>query len=107
MLRPCLTCGTPTPKTRCPLHTSEKERTRPSRRVLGRYDTRYLKLREIVLREQPWCTECLAPDTEGNPLQADHVVPLQRGGKNVRSNMQTLCRACNAAKRDRLTQRVG
>lgn len=102
MLRPCLDCGEPSPRTRCPTHTTAHERTRPSRRVLGRYDTKHNRLRAIVLREQPWCSECKAPDTEANPLQADHIVPHQWGGKNVRSNYQTLCRACNAAKRDRL-----
>ena len=105
MLRPCLDCGEPSPRTRCPAHASAQEARRPSRRVLGRYDTRYEKLRAATLREQPWCSECRVPHTDANPLTADHIVPLGRGGKNVRSNMQTLCRACNSAKRDRI--RVG
>ena len=112
MLRPCLgiegePCGELTPNTRCPTHAREWERSRPSRRVRGRYDTRYLKLRTLTLREQPWCTECRTPGTESNPLTADHIVPLQRGGRNVRSNMQTMCRACNSAKRDRLAAPKG
>jgi 5-methylcytosine-specific restriction endonuclease McrA len=102
MKRPCLTCGEPTDKARCPKHTSLQESRRPSRRVRGRYDTRHNKLRVVTLREQPWCSNCRTPGTEGNPLEADHIVPHQHGGKNVRSNYQTLCRRCNAAKRDRL-----
>ena len=111
MLRPCLgapgaPCGLPTPATRCPEHTRQMEARRPSRRIKGRYDTKHNKLREITLREQPWCSECRSPGTPDNPLQADHIVPHAWGGKNVRKNYQTLCRRCNAAKRDRmLTER--
>lgn len=68
----------------------------------GRYDTRHNKLRAITLREQPWCSICHTPGTATNPLEADHIRPHGKGGKNVRSNYQTLCRACNAAKRDRV-----
>ena len=105
--RPCLDCGEPTPNPRCPTHTAAKERTRPSRRAKGRYDSRHIELRARTLREQPWCSHCKAPDTPDNPLQADHIVPHQWGGKNVRSNYQTLCRRCNAAKRDRMVAPTG
>ena len=101
-MRPCLDCGEPTPSPRCPTHTREVEAARPSRRIKGRYDTRHNQLRKRTLREQPWCSVCHTPGSEANPLQADHILPHARGGKNVRSNYQTLCRACNAAKRDRV-----
>lgn len=110
MLRPCLgidgqPCGELTPSRRCPTHTREWERRRPSRRVLGRYDTRWQKLREIAIGNQPWCSHCKTPPSPGNPLTGDHIVPLSRGGRNVLSNVAVLCRRCNSAKRDRL--RVG
>jgi 5-methylcytosine-specific restriction protein A len=103
VLRPCLDCGTPSARTRCSDCQSMRERTRPSRRVLGRYDTKYLRLRKVAIRAQPWCSRCHTPGTEANPLTADHRVPLGLGGKNVMSNIDVLCRACNSAKRDRLT----
>lgn len=103
MLRPCLDCGEATTRTRCPAHTSVNEARRPSRRITGRYDAKHNRLRTIVLRQQPWCTQCRTPGSEANPLQADHIVPHQLGGRNVRSNYQTLCRACNASKRDRVS----
>ncbi len=107
ILRPCLgnegaPCGVLTTRSRCPSCQSAYEARRPSRRVKGRYDTTHNQLRKRTLREQPWCAKCHTPGDEDNPLQADHIVPHQLGGKNVRSNYQTLCRRCNAAKRDRL-----
>ena len=32
------------------------------------------------------------------PLEADHIVPLHRGGKDEWSNLQSLCKDCHAAK---------
>jgi 5-methylcytosine-specific restriction endonuclease McrA len=105
MLRPCLTCGEPSARTRCPACTATHEARRPSRRMKGRYDRLHDRLRAVTLREQPWCSICRTPGSEANPLQADHILPHQLGGKNVRGNYQTLCRSCNAAKRDRIEVR--
>jgi 5-methylcytosine-specific restriction endonuclease McrA len=41
---------------------------------------------------------CLACGDTGAPLQADHVVPLTRGGSNDIGNIQPLCGACNRKK---------
>ena len=35
---------------------------------------------------------------EKKPLEADHIVPLKKGGRNIIENLQPLCRACNAVK---------
>lgn len=34
--------------------------------------------------------------------EMDHMIPLAKGGKHVASNLQCLCRACNAWKSDKL-----
>lgn len=36
----------------------------------------------------------------GNAPELDHIVPLARGGKHVRKNVQLLCRNCNSQKGD-------
>ncbi len=41
---------------------------------------------------------CLACGTTTQPLCEDHVVPLYRGGADDISNIQPLCRVCNASK---------
>jgi len=100
--RPCLDCGTPSPRTPCPGCTPAREAQRPPRRAKGRYDTKWLKLRALVIRQKPWCAVCFSPGTPANPLTGDHVVALANGGRNVRANVQVLCLACNSAKRDRV-----
>lgn len=34
-------------------------------------------------------------------LSVDHIIPVSKGGRNHLDNYQTLCRACNSAKKDR------
>lgn len=43
---------------------------------------------------------CLACGADWELLEADHVVPLTQGGTNWISNIQPLCRSCNASKRE-------
>lgn len=49
---------------------------------------------EIYDRDGNACLYCGA----GEPLELDHVVPLARGGSDVVTNLQTLCRPCNRKK---------
>ncbi len=111
MLRPCLglpdtPCGELTPSRRCPAHTKAFEQLRPPRRVRGRYDSRWVKLRAIAIRRQPWCSGYERPPHPSDDLTGDHRVPLELGGKNELSNIDVLCRSCNAAKLDRLVAPV-
>lgn len=47
-----------------------------------------------ALRMRLVCRYCQAT----RRIQADHIIPLSRGGLDCRHNLQPLCRACNARK---------
>ena len=44
------------------------------------------------------CAECGSTEN----IEADHVVPISRGGQHSIGNLQALCRSCNSSKNDRL-----
>ena len=54
--------------------------------------------REMVFMRDMY--RCLACGSEAD-LTVDHIVPSQDGGSDAFSNLQTLCRGCNARKSDR------
>ena len=55
---------------------------------------------EILKRAGGRCELCGVSHDEV-PLDVDHIVPRAKGGDNDPSNLQVLCRTCNAQKRDR------
>lgn len=50
-----------------------------------------MRLREVVLIEEPVCAICLRQPSQ----QVDHIVPLCKGGDDSRSNLQGLCIECH------------
>jgi len=100
--RPCLDCGTPTTKTRCPRCTSRQNRQRDQRRggsTQRGYGSRWRAVSRPVWQGKP-CSYCGAP-AQG----ADHVIPKARGGTDDVANLTPACTACNSAKRDRPAKR--
>jgi len=58
-----------------------------------------VKTRDAVLRGYGYkCAKC----GRGGELTMDHIMPLSRGGKNRKKNLQPLCTYCNGKKRDRV-----
>ncbi|MGR4893359.1 HNH endonuclease [Sphingopyxis sp. LARHCG72] len=54
---------------------------------------------EVFRRDGYQCCECRSDDR----LEIDHIIPLNKGGHPTDiENLQTLCRPCNARKRDRI-----
>lgn len=51
---------------------------------------------EIFERDGYTCVNC--GSTEKESLEIDHIMPISKGGKTEPSNLQTLCRNCNARK---------
>lgn len=55
------------------------------------YNSAYRSARIETLKRDPICTMCgMAPST-----QADHIVPLSRGGSNEAGNLRGVCARCN------------
>lgn len=65
------------------------------------------KRMKIVERDRWKCRDCGCrvrddvDDRHPRKANVDHVIPVSRGGTNEEHNLQCLCRACNAKKRDR------
>lgn len=62
------------------------------------YGREHRAIRKQVLVEEPLCQICRAKGIVAATTIADHVVPLSRGGRTVRSNYQGLCGPCHKAK---------
>lgn len=62
-----------------------------------------LRMRARVLkRDKSTCQMCGAnpQNTPGVKLVVDHIIPVESGGETTLDNLQTLCRDCNAGKKD-------
>ena len=62
-----------------------------------------LRMRARVLkRDKSTCQMCGANprNTPGVKLVVDHIIPVESGGETTLDNLQTLCRDCNAGKKD-------
>ena len=94
MLRPCLECGTPTRKTRCPQHTSQLNRERGSSTQRG-YGSRWQRIRNAYIARHPLCEWPLCNEPA---IDVDHVRPQRAGGTHERTNLQSLCRPHHAQK---------
>lgn len=62
------------------------------------YGSVHRRLRKVVLAEEPLCRECERGGFVTATTTVDHIVPLSRGGRTERSNMQGLCTPCHRAK---------
>ena len=54
--------------------------------------------RQVIERDNYTCQCCGKQKGKGIVFNADHILPVAMGGRNVLENLQTLCRQCNNAK---------
>lgn len=56
----------------------------------------------VFKRDKSTCQMCGAnpQNTPGVKLVVDHIIPVDMGGETSLDNLQTLCRDCNAGKKD-------
>ena len=53
-----------------------------------------MSMREVVLIEEPICRVCNRKPS----VQVDHIIPISKGGTDVRDNLQGICLSCHEAK---------
>lgn len=66
--------------------------------------------RSVVFDKAGWCCEQCGVRTpvemkgknKSNSPELDHIIPISKGGSHTYSNVQLLCRACNAIKSDKI-----
>ena len=74
---------------------------RPRPKTAAQYGRPWQRLRREVLAQQPYCF-CGAVATE-----VDHIIALNRGGTNDRSNLIARCKRCHSAKTARVERGWG
>lgn len=57
-----------------------------------------MRIRKLVLLEEPLCRQCLAEGRTTQAREVDHIIPLEAGGTDDRANLQALCRQCHKQK---------
>lgn len=90
-LKPCIACGTPSDRSRCPDHRPKDSR---DRRARG-YDWHWDQLSRRARRLQPWCSDCGSTEQ----LEADHLPSAwerKASGKPIRlADVEVRCAQCN------------
>ncbi len=59
---------------------------------------------DVMKRDGFRCVLCGRSASDGIKLHVDHIVPIARGGKTIKSNLRTLCEDCNLGKKDKYDQ---
>lgn len=69
---------------------AQRKRERAKMSASLRYD--------ILHRDGFKCQICGRTQADGVKLHVDHIIPVSKGGKTVKSNLRTLCDQCNLGK---------
>ena len=59
---------------------------------------------DVMKRDGFRCVLCGREASDGVKLHVDHIIPIARGGKTIKSNLRTLCEDCNLGKKDKYDQ---
>ena len=91
----------PVGKARCArMHAVRASR---KRNVIGINDLTHNQWEEILISQNYKCKICGIRFEDSNikrRAERDHIVPIKNGGALTKSNVQALCRSCNARKGD-------
>jgi len=97
--QPCRTCGAACDGPYCPRHRRERPGLRPrlSRSKRG-YGGRHQLWRKLILARDPLCKLAILCDGTALATEADHIVPLSKGGDWSMENGQGACHRCHSHK---------
>ncbi len=59
------------------------------------YDSRWERIREIILAAQPLCQSCKARGMVVPATLVHHLTPLAQGGTHHPDNLRPLCTSCH------------
>lgn len=92
-------CGEiiPANSTRCTECQRAVWRARPKRHAAP-YDAKWRRLSKRQRRREPLC-QLRLPGCTVLATEADHIVPVTRGGTSTPDNLQSACGSCNKRKR--------
>jgi HNH endonuclease len=62
------------------------------------YGHKWRKLRLMVLRREPMCSDPFGIGCVSVSRHADHIIPRRQGGEDVFENLQGLCDSCHSRK---------
>lgn len=65
--------------------------------MCGKVGTHF-RLQRVKHRNEPYHLGLWSDD--GYQMSKDHIIPKAKGGRDILSNMQTMCRQCNGIKSD-------
>lgn len=112
ILRPCAHPGCPEllplgTDARCEKHKRQYNRERSQNVNQSFYNsTQWKRLRAVVRKEEPICSECKKHGRVSLTQHVDHILPIAEGGaKLARENLAGLCESCHNAKTRRENQR--
>lgn len=54
----------------------------------------------LIERDGFYCKQCYSSEN----ISIDHIIPVIKGGRNLLSNLQLLCRSCNSKKGTRIME---
>lgn len=80
----------------CKIIERNKQSARYQRSIMTA-DLRY----NVMKRDGFRCVLCGRDASDGVKLHVDHIVPIAKGGKTIKSNLRTLCEDCNIGKKDK------
>ena len=83
-------------KTQCE-HIEKNKQTSKYQRSIMTPALRY----DVMKRDGFRCVLCGRDVSDGVKLHVDHIVPIAKGGKTIKSNLRTLCEDCNLGKKDK------